>query len=117
MTDDETTNTETEDGESRGPTGDTTDDTTDWRAGIADERLRRYADTYASPADLAKAALDLRQKLSNAVTVPGKGASEEEHATFRKRLGIPDTPDGYEVEIPEGIEMSAAGQWTKPLTR
>lgn len=40
------------------------------------------------------------------VKIPGEGASDEELATFRKAMGVPDKPEGYEIKLPEveGIE-------------
>ena len=110
-TTEEVTTDGTEDATTDGVAGDAkTEDTgtTDWRDGIADADLRKFADSYTSPADLAKAALGLRQKLSKAVTVPGKGASEEDHAAYRKNMDIPDAPEGYEVKAPEGTEIPDA---------
>ena len=83
-------------------------DSSDWRAGIDDEQARGLAERHASPADLAKTALDLRQKLSNAVFLPGDGASDEDKATYRKALGVPAEPDGYEFALPEGRKATEA---------
>ena len=77
-------------------------DTTDWRAPIEDEKLRSHADRFSSPADLVRAHLDLRQKLSKAIVPPGKDASEEDVAAYRKALGVPESPEGYKFpELPE----------------
>lgn len=76
---------------------------TDWRDGIGDEKLREFAARFTAPADLAKTALEFRQKLSNAVILPGKDASEEEVAEFHGRLGVPRSPDGYRIELPDDL--------------
>lgn len=83
-------------------------DSADWRAGIDNERVRGFAERFASPADLAKSALELRQKLSNAVVVPGDGASNEDKVAFHKALGVPEGPEGYEFAMPEGRDASEA---------
>ena len=75
----------------------------DWRAGIGDRQLREFAGRFATPGDLARTALDLRQKLSQSVKVPGRNASEAEHRAFAKSLGVPDDPAGYSVALPEGL--------------
>ena len=75
----------------------------DWRGGIEDTKVREFADRFTTPADMAKSALDLRQKLSKAITVPGEDASDEDRAKFRKAVGVPDSPDGYEVNIPDDL--------------
>lgn len=76
---------------------------TDWRDGIGDEKLREFAARFTAPADLAKTALEFRQKLSNAVILPGKDASEEEVAEFHGKLGVPKSSDGYEIELPDDL--------------
>lgn len=37
------------------------------------------------------------------VKLPGEGATEEDLAAFRKALGVPETPDDYKLEIPQGL--------------
>lgn len=79
----------------------------DWRAGITDEKHREFAGRHTTPADLAKTAFELRQKVSNfetnAVTVPGAEATPEQIKEFRARIGVPDAPTGYEVGLPEDL--------------
>lgn len=73
----------------------------DWRASIDDEKLRDHAGRFTSPKQLAQAHLDLRTKLSSAIIVPGEKATDEERADYRKKLGIPETPEGYKFpEVP-----------------
>ena len=72
----------------------------DWRGGIGDRKTREFADRFTSPAHLAEAALNFRRKLSNAIVPPGKDASEHEIADFRRKLGVPDSPEGYDVALP-----------------
>jgi hypothetical protein len=82
----------------------------DWRDALPAD-LRDAARNFRLPGDAVKAARDLRQKLSTAITVPGDRATPEEIAAFRKRIGVPDSPEGYEVRgpaLPEGIDATAA---------
>jgi len=74
---------------------------TDWRAAIADEKLRDHAGRFTSVGDLAKAHLDLRSKLSTAIIPPGKDATSEDIAAYRKALGVPEKVDGY--KLPDGL--------------
>jgi hypothetical protein len=48
--------------------------------------------------DLAKAVVDLEQKVGNAVVVPGEKATLEERAAYRKAMGVPDKPEDYKLE-------------------
>lgn len=79
----------------------------DWRASIEDPKLREFASRFESPSDVAKTAFEFRQKLSNAISLPGKKATDEEIAEFNKKLGVPESADGYEIklpELPEGVD-------------
>lgn len=79
----------------------------DWRAGIQDEKLSKFAERFTTPQDALKTAFEFRQKLSNAVTLPGKNAGEDELKEFYSKLGVPESPDGYEMapsELPEGLD-------------
>ncbi len=78
----------------------------DWRAAITDEKARRFAERFASPADAAVSAFKARQQLSGSVRVPGRKAGREDIAAFRRALGVPDRPEGYAVALPEGLPGS-----------
>ncbi len=85
-----------------------------WREGITDDKERKFAETFTSPADAVKAALAFRQKLSNAVVRPGKSADAEDIKAFHKALGVPEAPEGYAITLPEtlpgGMEMDEAAE-------
>jgi hypothetical protein len=74
----------------------------DWRASLEEDMAKR-AQKFASPADLAKSYFELESRLGKSVVLPGKNASEEEIAAFRKRLGVPDSADGYTLPLPEEV--------------
>ena len=78
-------------------------DPADWRASITDPKVKEFSAKFTSPADAAAAALQFRQKLSNAINIPGKDATPEERADFNKKLGIPESPDKYEFDVPDFI--------------
>lgn len=82
-------------------------DTADWRAGIEDPKLRDFAGRFTTPGDLAKTALEFRQKLSNAIARPADDASDEEWAEFRQKIGVPSSADDYEIELPEELPFQA----------
>ncbi|MFB3149907.1 MAG: hypothetical protein ACE10M_04985 [Alphaproteobacteria bacterium] len=75
----------------------------DWRAAITDEKARRFAERFTSPAEAAVSAFKARQQLSGSVRVPGRKAGREDVAAFRRALGVPDRPEGYAVALPEGL--------------
>jgi len=79
----------------------------DWRTAIADPDVRRSAAKFADPAALAKSYRELERKLGGAVTPPGPEASDEERAAFDRRMGVPDEPAGYALNLPEVPEELA----------
>lgn len=83
-------------------------ETDDWRSAIEDESLRRVAERFTSPVDAVKAVADLRKRESNSVRLPGKNASEEDIASYRKAIGVPESPDKYKFSMPEGHEPTEA---------
>lgn len=90
----------------------------DWRAEIKDDDAKKFAESSTDVNHLVKRALDMRSKLSNAIIRPGKNASAEEVAAYRKALGIPEKPEEYEFpELPkeqltDDVKTSRA-QWAK----
>lgn len=89
---------------------------TDWREQMAggDEKMLTMLKRYASPKAVAEAQRDARDKIAKGqLREPLKdGATEEEVAEYRKVNGIPETPDKYDVSLPDGMVIGAAD---KPL--
>jgi hypothetical protein len=77
-----------------------------WRDTITDPKLKNIAERIASPADAIKALYDTRNELTQRIKVPGEGSTEEEVKTFRKAIGVPDTVEGYEVTLADGMTMN-----------
>jgi len=50
-----------------------------------------------------RAVVKERDELKAKPLLPGEGAKPEEIAAFNKAMGVPDTPDGYTLELPAGI--------------
>ena len=50
-----------------------------------------------------RAVVKERDDLKAKPLLPGEGAKPEEIAAFHKAMGVPDTPDGYTLELPAGI--------------
>lgn len=75
----------------------------DWRASIEDEKARKFADSFTSPAAAAESAFKMRQQLSKAIVPPGKDADEDAMADYRKKIGVPESPEGYELKPSENL--------------
>ena len=85
----------------------------DWMMGLSDQPM---GDGAPSPRDwvakagfkdmdaLAKAARDAQTALRTAI--PGENDSPERWNEIFKRVGRPDSPEGYEVKAPDGFEAN-----------
>lgn len=73
-----------------------------WDAGLEDSYRSALASKgWKSPNDMAKSYLELERKVgAKGVIVPGKDASAEDVASFRKALGVPVAADKYELDLP-----------------
>ena len=83
----------------------------DWREAITEEDSKKFAESSTDINHLVKRAMDMRQKLSNAIVMPGKDASDDDVIAYQKALGIPGTPEGYEFpSVPEMTDEIKASQ-------
>lgn len=81
-----------------------------WLAGVKVE-LRDKVEQFKTPSELAQAFIDSAGKLETSLAIPGDNATDEEKAAFRKALGVPESPDNYELEhgeLPEGMSKDEA---------
>lgn len=90
----------------------------DWRDHMAggDDKIKALLQRYTSPAAAAKAFRDLRTTYDSRdtkkdapkdVALP-ENPTEEQLKEYRKAKGVPDTPENYEFEVPEGRELTDA---------
>lgn len=61
---------------------------------------------FKSPKDLIKSYQNLESKLGSSITLP-KEDDEQAKKDFYQKLGVPDTPDGYNIQTtnPDGPEL------------
>jgi hypothetical protein len=52
---------------------------------------------------LLKSYIELERRLSQRFAPPGEDAPEEDRLRWRRALGVPDSPDGYEVTAPNEL--------------
>ena len=74
----------------------------DWRESLpgelrADKTLADFKDVGA----LAKSYVETKRLVGDAVRVPKPDAKPEDIAAFRRKLGVPESPDKYDVKLPE----------------
>lgn len=79
----------------------------DWRSLAAggDEKTAKLMERYASPTEMAKALRELNVRISKGeLKAPlKKDASPEELKAWREEQGIPETPDKYDLTLPDGL--------------
>ena len=94
---------------SRDPLNNTPETNTDWKAGLSDElRADKSLENIKDISSLAKSYIHA-QKLVGAdkIPVPNKHATEQDWDAVYKRLGRPETPDGYKYNLPEDQNVNA----------
>jgi hypothetical protein len=77
----------------------------DWRAALppdlqVDKTLERFEDVPS----LARSYLEARRTISGSVEPPPPDAKPEQLSAYRKRLGLPESPDKYELSLPQPAE-------------
>ena len=80
-----------------------------WYSSIPDEGVRNWAAAkgWKDPAAVVESAYNLEKligfdRAGRTLVVPKDDAPPEEWAKFSKALGVPETPDGYKLPVPEG---------------
>jgi hypothetical protein len=67
------------------------------------EDLNGVADGYKAARERVA---ELEGQLKEAVRIPGADATDEERQAFNKARGVPDKPEDYKLQAPEGVEFS-----------
>jgi hypothetical protein len=67
----------------------------------ADPSVETFTKTDDGLNKFVESHLNLRKKMGTAVWIPQEGAKPEDVADFRTKLGIPQTPDKYEIKYKE----------------
>lgn len=95
-----------------------TDFPEDWRQKWAgeDKAKLKTLDRFKTPADVYTAYEALRQRVDSGELklnkpFPDKGTPEEQ-AAWRKEAGVPDKPEAYEINLPDGVVL---GEEDKPI--
>ena len=80
----------------------------DWRSQIPEDIAgHRSLEHIQDVGALAKSYVNAQQMIgADKLAIPGKYATDEDWAEVDRRLGRPDTPEGYQLEnnLPEGFE-------------
>jgi len=88
----------------------------DWRQKLAsdDPDAIKTLERIAAPTDLWKSYKSLREKLSSGEvkTKLPDNPTPEQIAEYRKSIGVPEKPEDYKIELPNGVVF---GEADKPL--
>jgi len=85
-----------------------------WMAQLPEDQKESESLTkFQSIGELGKAYSELEGKLGESVTPPGEDATDEERSNFYKKLGRPDTPEGYKVKFPESYSQEVVDAYRK----
>lgn len=87
----------------------------DWRGQLADgdARLEKRLGRFASPRNVVDSLLAAELRLrGGADGPPAADADPAALAAWRAGLGVPDSPDGYAVKLPDGVVL---GQDDQPI--
>jgi hypothetical protein len=77
------------------------------------EKLLKRLSRYASIPAAIDALISAQDKISSGlVKIPGKDATKEEIAEYRKSLGVPEKPEGYDLTLGKGMVV---GDEDKPI--
>jgi hypothetical protein len=78
------------------------------------EGFEDFASKYGSLDEAVKGGFNASKQVGRAtegmIKLPGENATDEERQAFqREALGVPETPEGYEWQAPEGVDLDALG--------
>lgn len=86
-----------------------------WYAGIANPELKTWVEAkgFKDGATAAESAWNLEKligfdKAGRTIVVPKEDATPEEVKAYHSKLGVPDSPDGYKLPVPEGQDPAFA---------
>lgn len=77
----------------------------DWRAALPEElRADPALASFKDVAALAKSYREAAKMIGGSIRIPGPNATPEEVAAFRAKLGVPESPDGYQLSAPDDVK-------------
>jgi hypothetical protein len=70
----------------------------EWRAQLKDDlKGNEYFTKFQTISDLGKQTLDLEGRMKEAIFIPNEKATDADKAVYLQKLGIPETPDKYDL--------------------
>lgn len=98
------------------PSSFTTTPAADWRESLPGElKLDKTLADFKDVGALAKSYVETKKLVGDAVRIPKPDAKPEDVAAFYKKLGVPESPDKYEIALPKLPEGAPA--WHEPTVQ
>lgn len=78
-----------------------------WRDMMAgqDEKFRKHLDRYGSLSDVGKKIRELEKMVGQVKKPLPENPTADQIASWRKENGIPETPEGYEIKLQDGMTL------------
>jgi len=73
-----------------------------WRDSVPSE-YQQIADKFTSPSDVVRSYAELERRLGGSLDVPKNGADPAEREEFYNRLGRPESPADYDIQMPDNL--------------
>ena len=73
-----------------------------WKDSLTSDATKKFAEGSPDLEHLTERAVKMREQLTNAIIPPGKDATDTEVAAYRKKIGVPESSEGYKIKMPEG---------------
>lgn len=81
----------------------------EWMAGLSEDlRGNETLSRYKSIDEFARGHLETKKAASSKIVLPGEGADEAALGAFYDAIGRPESPDKYDVAVPDGMPTEFA---------
>lgn len=86
-----------------------------WYSKIEDPDLKGYVEKkgWKDPVETVKSYREIEKKQGTSISLPKENATPEEVNAFYSKLGRPETPEAYQLPVPEGQDATLAQNMSK----
>lgn len=86
-----------------------------WYSKIEDPDLKSYTEkkNWKDPIEAVKSYREAEKRLGTSISLPKENATPEELNAFYAKIGRPETPEAYQLPVPEGQDTAFAQSMAK----